>query len=140
MNNLTQAQVSDVKSLDELLFDYGNTAYQEGVEGRSHDTIDGKAEKAFQAVKNRFQELEKQLAKTEECRKIACDLLKDWEAGRIISQTTKNQLAESVPKSKLREIMSIRKTTNFPRSRKTIIENIAELVQEKANNELPTKS
>jgi hypothetical protein len=61
MNNLTQEQVSDVKSLDELLFDYGNTAYQEGVEGRSHDTIDGKAEKTFQAIKKRFQELEKRL-------------------------------------------------------------------------------
>ncbi len=34
---------------------------------------------------NKIQELEKQLAETENCRKIACGLLKDWEAGRIIS-------------------------------------------------------
>lgn len=43
-------------------------------------------------------------------------------------QELEKQLAESIPKSKIREIMAARSTTNFPDSRKKIINNIAKLL------------
>jgi hypothetical protein len=67
---------------------------------------------AIDHVITRIKELEKQLSEIEmgfkeekERRTIACKLLDDWEAGRLISLSTKKQLAESVPKSEIKNIL-----------------------------------
>jgi hypothetical protein len=88
MNNLTQEQVSECEA--------GCKHFMCGSVGHIKECVNYKdsMQEMIDIKNSRIQELEKQLAETENCRKIACDLLKDWEAGRIISQTTKKQLQE----------------------------------------------
>lgn len=55
--------------LEDLLSEYWDAAYAEGVEGRSHDTIDGRAQKAMTALREHYEALERRLAEVERQRR-----------------------------------------------------------------------